>query len=93
MKLYWNTVAAYPVVRKNIYYCVRPLIVYSIHFRPFAEVIHHDENILISGIAYVKRVPFAIRSKAALELYCCNRSGLLLTIYWVQPATQTDIVC
>ena len=55
MKLYWNPFTSYSIVHKNIYYCVRLLIRYGIHFRPFPKVIHHDENISASGIADRKR--------------------------------------
>ena len=47
--------SAYPVVHKNIYYCVALLIRHVIHFQPFAEVIHHDENISTCSIADKKR--------------------------------------
>ena len=75
-----NLVAAYPVVHKNTYYCVRLMIRYSgMHFRPFAEIIHHDENISVSGVTALLTFKGRYPLERAPKVYHCSWARLLLT--------------
>ena len=73
--------AAYPTVHKTIYYCAHFLIGYGINFWPFVEIVHHNENISVSGIADGKRACYVYWYP--LEKYsgviCCSSFRVIFT--------------